>query len=92
MTTLAGFRGGFIGRYDCAPTEQEIWDAAYQAGFAAAQLAAPVAPAEARCKSCGGNDADMPCAYPGEGRPGCLRDARLAGEPKQEPKEQDERE
>jgi hypothetical protein len=40
-------------------------------------LAASAAPAEARCESCVGNDADMPCAYPGEDKPGCLRDARL---------------
>jgi hypothetical protein len=34
-------------------------------------------PEEARCKSCGGNDWSMPCAYPGEDKHGCLRDARL---------------
>jgi hypothetical protein len=43
-----------------------------------AASAAPMQPTEARCKSCGGNDGDMPCAYPGEGKPGCLRDTRLA--------------
>ena len=31
-----------------------------------------------RCSTCKGNDADAPCAYPSEGRDGCLRDARLA--------------
>ncbi len=31
-----------------------------------------------RCPVCGGNDANMSCAYPGEGRPGCWRDSRLA--------------
>ena len=31
-----------------------------------------------RCKTCGGNDGDMPCAYPSAGMSGCLRDARLA--------------
>lgn len=40
MATLAGFKGGFAGLHYRAPTEQEIWDAAYQAGIAA-QLAAP---------------------------------------------------
>jgi hypothetical protein len=44
-------------------------------------LAAHTTPVEARCKSCGGNDGDMPCAYPGEGKPGCLRDARRAAQP-----------
>jgi hypothetical protein len=34
-------------------------------------------PPERTCPACGGNDRDMPCAYPSEGRPGCLRDARL---------------
>jgi hypothetical protein len=34
--------------------------------------------AEGRCPMCYGNDADMPCAYPGEEQPGCLRDIRLA--------------
>lgn len=29
------------------------------------------------CPTCGGNDLEMPCAYPGEGKPGCLRDVRL---------------
>lgn len=30
------------------------------------------------CPYCGGNDQDTPCAYPSEGKPGCLRDIRLA--------------
>lgn len=30
------------------------------------------------CTACGGNDANVPCAYPGEGQPGCLRDLRLS--------------
>jgi hypothetical protein len=30
------------------------------------------------CPSCGGNDREAPCAYPSEGKPGCLRDVRLA--------------
>lgn len=30
-----------------------------------------------RCAYCHGNDRDMPCAYPSEGKPGCLRDQRL---------------
>lgn len=34
--------------------------------------------AEPRCPYCGGNDKDMPCAYPSEGKPGCLRDVRLS--------------
>lgn len=29
------------------------------------------------CTYCHGNDRDVPCAYPSEGKPGCLRDARL---------------
>ncbi len=33
----------------------------------------PVGP----CTYCGGNDKDAPCAYPSEGKPGCLRDARM---------------
>ncbi|SDH42047.1 MULTISPECIES: hypothetical protein [unclassified Duganella] len=28
------------------------------------------------CTCCNGNDGDAPCAYPSEGRPGCLRDIR----------------
>lgn len=34
-----------------------------------------------KCPACLGNDADMPCAYPGAGQRGCLRDKRLAGQP-----------
>lgn len=30
------------------------------------------------CPACNGNDADMPCAYPGDNQPGCIRDERLA--------------
>ena len=30
------------------------------------------------CLFCGGNDSDMPCAYPSGGKSGCIRDARLA--------------
>lgn len=29
------------------------------------------------CPACNGNDHDMPCAYPSEGKMGCLRDKRL---------------
>lgn len=29
------------------------------------------------CPSCGGNDADHPCAYPSENKRGCMRDERL---------------
>lgn len=36
-----------------------------------------------RCKVCGGNDGDMPCAYPSKGMVGCLRDKRLS-EPDEE--------
>jgi len=32
------------------------------------------------CKFCNGNDFDKPCAYPGEHKPGCLRDSRLKAE------------
>lgn len=31
--TLAGFRGGFIGVYGRAPTEQEIWNGAVRSGM-----------------------------------------------------------
>lgn len=31
-----------------------------------------------RCPACGGNDCDRPCAYPNEGKNGCLRDKRLS--------------
>jgi hypothetical protein len=37
---------------------------------------------EPTCRVCGGNDRDAPCAYPGERRPGCLRDVRMAKERK----------
>jgi len=33
------------------------------------------------CAYCHGNDRDMPCAYPSESKPGCLRDQRLRGSP-----------
>lgn len=46
--------------------------------LAACQSALAEQPALATCKSCNGNDGDAPCAYPGEGKHGCLRDARLA--------------
>ena len=42
-------------------------------------------PEEARCKSCNGNDGDMPCAYPGENKHGCLRNARMAIKQQGEP-------
>lgn len=29
------------------------------------------------CKACGGNDKNIPCAYPSENKDGCLRDFRL---------------
>ena len=32
---------------------------------------------EQQCPTCRGNDGDAPCAYPSEGKPGCLRDARM---------------
>ncbi|MDE1138145.1 MAG: Lar family restriction alleviation protein [Paraburkholderia tropica] len=36
------------------------------------------APSEAvKCPACGGNDANMPCAFPQGGQPGCPRDVRL---------------
>lgn len=28
------------------------------------------------CPACNGNDTDAPCAYPSEGKQGCLRDKR----------------
>ena len=34
-----------------------------------------------QCSYCGGNDSDMPCAYPGDKVSGCLRDRRLAAPP-----------
>lgn len=48
-------------------------------GTALAGIIAPFAPRADRgtCTVCGGNDADVPCAYPSAGQPGCLRDARL---------------
>lgn len=42
---------------------------------AATKAAAPV------CPTCKGNDANAPCAYPSEGKPGCLRDASMAAAP-----------
>ena len=38
--------------------------------------------AEQKCPACGGNDGDMPCAYPGEHeqQPGCLRAAYSRGQ------------
>jgi len=33
------------------------------------------------CPACNGNDADAPCAYPSEGKAGCLRDERLSAIP-----------
>jgi hypothetical protein len=42
MSTLTGFKGGFAGEYRRAPTEQEIWNAAYAAGVAAASVAQPL--------------------------------------------------
>lgn len=36
------------------------------------------------CPTCQGNDRDTPCAYPSEGKPGCLRDKRLAQPPRDE--------
>lgn len=41
--------------------------------------------ARLRCPACQGNDADAPCAYPSEGKPGCWRDKRLAQKQKAEP-------
>lgn len=35
-------------------------------------------PTTSQCRTCNGNDADKPCAYPGEGVKDCLRDQRLA--------------
>jgi hypothetical protein len=32
---------------------------------------------ESKCKSCGGNNADMPCAYPEGGQPHCLKQAEF---------------
>ncbi len=46
--------------------------------LAACQSALAEQPALATCKSCNGNDGDAPCAYPSEGKHGCLRDARLS--------------
>jgi len=43
------------------------------------QIFAP-RPDRGSCSYCHGNDRNMPCAYPSEGKPGCLRDARLAAE------------
>lgn len=54
-------------------TTQASWEA-----WQAAQSALAEQPALATCKSCNGNDGDAPCAYPSEGKHGCLRDARLS--------------
>lgn len=35
---------------------------------------------EPKCKSCGGNNADMPCAYPEGGQPHCLKQAEPVAE------------
>ncbi|HDR8989780.1 TPA: hypothetical protein QDA93_002387 [Burkholderia vietnamiensis] len=35
-------------------------------------------PWEGSCPVCHGNDADAPCAYPGERKHGCIRDERIA--------------
>ncbi len=40
---------------------------------------APAIAATITCRHCGGNDKDVPCAYPSDGAPGCLRDQRLYG-------------
>jgi hypothetical protein len=44
-----------------------------------ASLSQQLASYTPKCPTCGGNDSDAPCAYPSEGKPGCLRDKRLAG-------------
>jgi hypothetical protein len=43
------------------------------------QLKFPAAPRRDQgiCPYCHGNDGAIPCAYPSEGKPGCLRDARV---------------
>lgn len=33
---------------------------------------------EGVCPTCNGDDKNAPCAYPSEGKQGCLRDARIA--------------
>lgn len=38
---------------------------------------APQASQPIKCKTCNGNDVDIPCAYPSKGVQGCLRDKRL---------------
>ena len=38
-------------------------------------------PEPIRCPTCNGNDKDAPCAYPSEGKEGCLRDKRLRHQP-----------
>ena len=49
--------------------------AGFHAGWEAALRSQP------QCSYCGGNDSDMPCAYPGDKVSGCLRDRRLAAPP-----------
>lgn len=58
-----------------APTDEEL-RAIHDA--LRAQSAQP-----AMCKSCGGNDMDMPCAYPEGGQPHCLKYAAQPAEPSQ---------
>lgn len=50
----------------------ERWDTRAQLSAQSVSAVQPV------CKTCRGNDADMPCAYPSKGMAGCIRDARLA--------------
>jgi len=46
-------------------------------GRALASQTDALAAAAQTCQNCKGNDAGMPCAFPGDGKPGCLRDARM---------------
>jgi hypothetical protein len=55
-------------------TARVFWNSALD--FAKQALAAKEPSGD--CPACNGNDADMPCAYPSEGKHGCLRDKRLA--------------
>ena len=42
-------------------------------------VAMPYIYVEPKCKACGGNDRDMPCAYP-EGHKNCLRNEKGTNE------------
>ncbi len=62
---------GTANRQDQAQQMNPVWRALHDA---------PARVMPERCPTCSGNDGDMPCAYPSEGKAGCPRDARLQRE------------